>query len=317
MGKFYISAPVDEVLLAEEVAPLVASWQGTLPTSEALRNLAHTHDLDYATMALYQSILASPSDRAFIDAVNQQPLQSRHAPIGEKVLVIPALFHGHFPETGADAKFARDIAANCGFDVGTIPIGSVATVSDNADIIRDMLEKESAEKIWIFAVSKGSADFRLFLQRYPDSPAIRRLRGWINVCGLPFGCHITDANKRTPWNRLKYRLICRLFGVSYKLMRELGTDYAAWQAPLTLPAHMQAFNFSAIPLGSHIQTSLIGRYKAIRHLGPNDGMVACRDSIIDSAPTYPVWGCDHFFRSPQVVPILYRFFSFLRTRCVA
>ena len=315
MGKYYISAPVDEIALANKVAPVVADWQGRLPSADELRTLARERDLDFATMALYQAIQASPTDSAFIEEIDKQDIQSSHPPINAKVMVIPALFYRHYPETGADGKLARDIAANCGFDVETIPVGSIATVSGNAEIIRTTLEKETAAHIWIFAVSKGSADFRMFLQRYPDSPVIPRLRGWINACGLPFGCHITDHNISTAWNRLKYRTICRLFGADYNLMRELSTGNPKWQSPLKVPAHMRVYNISAIPLGCHIQTSLIGRYRAISNLGPNDGMVVCRDSIISSGPTYPVWGCDHFFRSPQVVPILYRFFSFLRSQC--
>ena len=68
----------------------------------------------------------------------------------------------------------------------------------------------------------------------------------------------------------------------------------------------------ALPLGCHIQTSLVARYSAISRLGPNDGMVNCRESVIEPGLIYPVWGCDHFFRGPQVVPLLYQFFSWLR-----
>lgn len=314
MGKFYISAPVDEVVLAGEAAPVVAQYGGRLPSAENLRELARERSLDFATMVLYQAIHASPVDKAFIDNVDRETITIRHLPVNAKVLIIPALFHGHYPETGADAVFARNIALNCGFAADSIPIKSLATVTENADIIKDALEKEKTDNIWIFSISKGSADFRAFLQRYPASPSIARIKGWINVSGLANGCDIADHNTSTAWNRLKYRAICRLFKVSFEIMREIRTDHEYWQQKLVLPAHMKVFNFAAIPLGSHIQKALIGRYLAIRHVGPNDGMIACRSAIIDDGPTYPVWGCDHFFRSPQVIPTLYRFFSYLRTQ---
>lgn len=312
MGKFYISAPVDEVRLAEIVAPTVATFAGELPSGEELRHLAQTYGLDFATMALYQAIHASPLHGSFIKAVDREQVSTEHPPAGAKIMIIPALFHGHYPETGADAKFAADIARSCGFEVGTIPIRSVASSTVNAEIIRETLEREDAQHIWIFGVSKGSADFSAFLQRHPDAPFITRIRGWINVCGLAHGCQIADYNTATRWRRLKYHAICRLFGAGYDLMRELRTDHPYWTQQLALPPHMKVFNFSAIPLGGHIQKAMIGRYLAISHLGPNDGMVLCRDSILDPGPVYPVWGCDHFFRSPQVIPLLYRFFSCLR-----
>jgi hypothetical protein len=317
MPRLYVSAPVDEVQLASKVAPTVAALAGGLPDSEALRALATAHDLDFATMALYQALRSAPEHRAFIDALDAEPIATSHPPIDAKVLVVPALFHGHYPETGADAKFVLDIARACGFQAGTVPIRSVATSTVNAGIIAEALARETAEHLWLFTVSKGTADVRLFLQRHARHPALARIRGWVNACGIVGGCQIADHDTATPWRRLKYRAICRLFGNGFDLMRELRTDHPFWREPLDLPAAWQVFNFAAVPLGAHIQTSLIGRYLAISAQGPNDGMVLCREAMLPAGPCYPVWGCDHFFRGPQVVPLLYRFFGFLRRRHAA
>ncbi len=312
MGKFYISAPVDDVLLAERVRGHVSALDGQLPTNAQLKVIADEHGLDFSTMVLYQALHASPAHSEFIAALDKEPVSTAHAPLKTKVVVIPALFHAHYPETGADAAFAADIARQCGFDVATIPTHSLGTSTSNAAIVRDFLERETASDIWIFAVSKGSADFRAFLQLYQDSPAIARVRGWINVCGVSGGAQIADYDTATRWRAFKYAAICRLFGTRYALMREMRTDHPYWQQPLVLPPHMKLFNFAAIPLGSHIQKSLIGRYRALSPLGPNDGMMLCRDAILDQGPAYPVWGADHFFRSPQVISLLYRFFGYLR-----
>ncbi len=316
MGKFYISAPVDEIRLGEAVASCVASLQGALPDSASLRQLAAQHGLDFATMVLYQAIHANARHAAYIRSIEQQAIVTHHPPIDAKIWIIPALFHGHYPETGANAQFAADIAKNCGFQVATMPIKSLGTVSDNAAIIADTLARESAQQIWIFAVSKGSADFRAFLQGHGNTAAATcvtaRIKGWINVCGLPGGAQIADYDTATAWRRLKYRAICRLLGTHYTLLRELRTDSALWATPLVLPPHFQVLNFCAIPLGAHIQTSLIGRYRALSSQGPNDGMVCCRDSILEPGLIYPVLGCDHFFRGPQINALLYRFFAWLR-----
>jgi hypothetical protein len=312
MRRLYVSAPVDEVRLAAAVAPVIAGYGGRLPTTGELDGLARRHGLDFATMALYQALRAAPADRAFMAAVDAEPIATAHPPANAKVLVIPALFNGHYPETGADAKFAADVARHCGFEVETLPIRSVVPSSVNADLIHEALSRETAQRLWIFTVSKGTADFRLFLQRHPDHPALARVRGWINVCGIVGGCHIADWDTATPLRRVKYALICRLLGTSYRMMRELRTDHAYWRKPIVHPPAWKRFNFIAVPLGAHIQTSLIGRYLAIAPRGPNDGMILCREAILEGGPTYPVWGCDHFFRGPQVIPLLYRFFGYLR-----
>lgn len=321
MKKLYVSAPVDEVRLAAETQPAVRALGGRLPSSAELREVAARSGLDVATMLLYQAIRAAPRHADFIAAVDAQPVERAHAPVADKILFIPALFHGHYPESGADARLAQDIARACGFAVEAIPIRSVATVGENADIIADFLAREVARdperRLWIFAVSKGSAEFRVFLQRHPGAPALARIAGWINACGLPAGCQIADHNLATPLRALTYRAICRLFGSSIELLRELSTGHPFWRGELVLPAHMRAISFVAVPLGCHIQTSLVGRYSAISPSGPNDGMVGCRDSVIEAGLIYPVWGCDHFFRGPQVVPLLYRFFSWLRLQAPA
>jgi hypothetical protein len=317
MAKYYLSAPVDEIELARSVQPAVAALGGSVPASDELRELAATRGMDHATMLLYQAILASPRNRPFIEALEKQPPESTATPAGEKLLIVPALFHGHYPEAGADAALAARIAANCGFEVERIPVKSVGTVTENAAIIDRHLRAERAERLWIFSVSKGSADFRAFLHRYPESPAIPRLRGWVNVCGLANGCQISAHNIATPLRELKYRAVCALFRVSFELMRELSPSHPLWREPLRLPAGARLFNFMAIPLPCHVQKSVMGRYRAISALGPNDGMVVCRDSILEPGPVYPVWGSDHFFRVPQVPAILYKLFRFLRSPALA
>ncbi|MES3021886.1 MAG: hypothetical protein V4857_09925 [Pseudomonadota bacterium] len=299
-------------MLGQATRPHVETLAGRLPSAGELRELAAEHGLDFATLLLFQAVHASPVHAAFIAAVEGEKISTSHAPLDVKILIIPALFYGLYPETGADGRFAADIARQCGFSVGTIPIKSMGTSTENARIIRDALAHETASQIWIFGISKGNADFRAYLQLYPAEAAAAPLRGWINVCGVVGGSQVADHHTRTRFGALKYRAICRLFGAGYDLLREMRTDHPYWRKPIVLPPQMKVFSFVAIPLGAHIQKTLIKRYRAVSPFGPNDGMVVCRDAILDGGPAYPVWGADHFFRSPEVIPLLYRFFSFLR-----
>ncbi len=312
MVQYYICPPVDEVRLAQEVAPLVRGFDGTIPSVERLIELTRTHGLDASTMALYEALRTAPTNAEFIARVEAEPVVATPALARAKILAIPALFYQHYPETGGDAALSIGIAKACGFDVETIPILSLGTVTENAQIIRDHLERERAERLWVLTASKGSADFRAYLQTYTDATAIDRIAGWINICGLVEGCDIADFDIATPARRLKYHVICRVLGTRFDLLRELSTAHEYWCKPLRLPPHMQVFNLSAIPLPSHIQKSLINRYRAISDRGPNDAMVACRRTVIDAGLTIPFLGYDHFFRGPQIAPMLYRFFAYLR-----
>ncbi|HNM81793.1 MAG TPA: hypothetical protein PKL28_12115 [Rhodocyclaceae bacterium] len=312
MVQYYLCPPIDEIRLAQELAPLVDSFGGTVPSVAHLIELTREHGLAAASMALYEALRVAPQNSEFLSRLDAEPTDRTSTPAGAKVLVVPALFYGHYPEVGGDAVLPIGIARACGFEVETIPILSVGTVTENARIIHDHLEREQAERVWFLTGSKGGADFRAYLQLYAGSAAINRIAGWINICGLVEGCDIADFNVATPARRLKFRALCRVLGTRFELLSELSTTHEYWREPLRPPPHMKVFNLSAIPLPSHIQKSLIKRYRAISDRGPNDSMVACRRTVIDGGLTIPFLGYDHFFRGPNIAPILYRFFNYLR-----
>jgi hypothetical protein len=312
MVRYYISPPVDEVRLAHEVVPLVRSFDGTVPSVGHLIELTRERGLDASTMALYEALRTAPANAEFLSRIDAEPIVTASPPAGAKILVVPALFYQHYPEVGGDAALSIGIARACGFEVETIPIKSLGTVTENARIIRDHLESENADRVWLLTASKGASDFRAYLQNYKGAPAIDRIAGWINVCGLVEGCDIADYDIATPTRRLKFQAICRAFGARFDVLRELSTTHEFWSEPLRLPPHMKVFNLSAIPLPSHVHKALINRYRAISDRGPNDGMVACRRTVIDAGLTIPFLGYDHFFRGPSIAPMLYRFFAYLR-----
>jgi hypothetical protein len=309
MVKYYLCPPVDELRLARAVRPLVLEFDGCVPDIDRLIVLTRERGLEVSTMALYEALRTHPDNAGFIARIEREPIGG--APTGAKILAVPALFYQHYPETGGDAALSIGIARECGFEVETIPILSLGTVTDNARIIRDHLEGERAERIWMLTASKGGADFRACLQTFAEAAVLDRVAGWINICGLVGGCDIADFDIATPARRLKFQAICRALGTRFDLLRELSTAHEYWRQPLCLPHGMQVFNLTAIPLPSHVQTSLMNRYLSISERGPNDGMVACRRTVIDSGLTIPLLGYDHFFRGPQVTPLLYRFFSYL------
>ncbi len=312
MVQYFICPPIDEVRLAQEVEPLVRSFAGAVPGVERLIELTRVHGLATSTMALYEALRVAPENAEFIAQIETEPVATAVTPARAKILAVPALFYQHYPETGGDAALSIGIARACGFDVETIPILSLGTVTENARIIFEHLERERAERVWVLTASKGGADFRAYLQNYAGTAAIDRIAGWVNICGLIEGCDIADFDIATPARRLKFQAICRAFGTRFDLLRELSTTHEYWREPLHVPQHMQVFNLSAIPLPSHIHKSLINRYRAISDRGPNDGMVACRRTVIDTGLTIPFLGYDHFFRGAHIAPILYRFFTYLR-----
>ncbi len=109
MVQYYICPPVDEVRLAQEVAPLVRGFDGTIPSVERLIELTRTHGLDASTMALYEALRTAPTNAEFIARVEAEPVVATPALARAKILAIPALFYQHYPETGGDAALSIGI----------------------------------------------------------------------------------------------------------------------------------------------------------------------------------------------------------------
>ncbi len=107
--------------------------------------------------------------------------------------------------------------------------------------------------------------------------------------------------------------MCKVIGLDFGLVRELDPAHLFWQGPLPLPEKLRVVNLIGVPLHSHIQQrSLFKRYSWMKEMGPNDGMSLLSDLIVEPGLIYPLWGADHYFRTPQVSPLLYRLFRYLR-----
>ena len=309
----YVSRPVDEVALREAVRPLVAGYAGCIPDAAHFRALAREQGLDLATMALCEAIRAAPENRRFLAELETLPVAPVEGRCDAVVAVVPALFHETHPEVGADGEIALEIARKLGFEAVRAPTATLTSLSGNAALLHEWLPRLGERPLCIVSLSKGSAEVRLLLERARGEPWLRRLKGWINVCGLVRGTPIHDEKTKGLWSIIRYRLVAAAVGIPFRDLAEYATDHAHWQRPLAIEPGTTVVSLVSIPLPCHIQTHLIGRYRMLSHLGPNDGMVACRDALLPGFAV-PVWGADHFFRSTEVAPLLYRLFRWMRMR---
>ena len=311
MSALYGARPTDEVQLAREAAPHVAQLRGALPTTQALQALTARYGIDIATMVFYRAVLASPEHGEFVQAVDAREVGGRLNSAGVTLVIVPALFYREHPEVGGGGEHIAEIASACGIDAHIAPTLSRGSVADNAAILKDLLAEIEGETLWLLSLSKGAAEVRWLFQRHSQSTNLDRVRVWLNVCGLPNGCQIVDHMLGDPVRRLKTRALCTVTGVDYEGLRELTSSYWRDAPRFDLPSGLQVVNVIGAPLLSHVQRHLLSRYKRLEHLGPNDGMVLLREALNPFGHVYPVWGADHFFRTPAVSPLLYRLFDYL------
>jgi hypothetical protein len=179
---------------------------------------------------------------------------------------------------------------------------STGSVSQNARVIREALEGEADGSVVLVSLSKGGADVRVALEE--GGAPLRKVRAWINVCGILHGSPLVDDMLDGPWwRRLAVRAFLARWRADFGLIRELR------HAPFprdTAPAGVYVVNVVACPLSTHTAGAITKRHRKLAALGPNDGSTLLTDAIVDGGVVYPVWGADHYFRTPDAPELIRR-----------
>ena len=80
------------------------------------------------------------------------------------------------------------------------------------------------------------------------------------------------------------------------------------------PAALRTINVVALPMRWHVSRVLASRHRMLSILGPNDGVVLCANAYVLPGLIYPLWSYDHYCRGAEMVPLLYRLFSYVRAQ---
>lgn len=322
MLKPFVAPMQDEVGLLARAAEEASAYKGCIPDRETLQRLVATQGIDLATAIFYQSILASSSSGPFIRAVDAEVAAPLPSMSRARVLLVPALYYQELPQYGGDGQAIASIAQACGLPVSIAPLLSKGSLSDNANILWESLyalvRENEEDPVILLSLSVGGGEVRIMFAEHAGSAQLQRLAGWINICGLVKGIPLASQLLRNPLRRLHTKTICKVIGLDFGLVRELDPAHTYWQGTVAMPARLPVVNLLGVPLHSHVQQrSLFKRYEWMQEMGPNDGMALLSDLIIESGLTYPLWGADHYFRTPQVSPLLYRLFRYVRRHWVS
>jgi len=226
------------------------------------------------------------------------------------MLILPALFYEEHPEVGGDGAQIIGIARACGIDARLVPTMSRGGIDDDLPVIIQALQDVADGEIWVMTLSKGAAEWCCLLREYPDEIPLDRITTWFNVGGLPRGAHLNDVMTSTRIRRARTRALMKVIRMSYKSFCEFGFTSPRLKKPLQIPKHIRVINVIGSPLSSHIERSMQTRFRMLKHLGPNDGMVLLAGALWLPGVVYPVLGADHFFRGAQISSLLYRLFAY-------
>jgi len=314
LAYIFPSAPMDEFNLWEQAQPWVKKMHGQIPSRIEIQQLTKTLGIDLTTSILYQAILASKRDGSFIQTLKQIPLivskQQTTKSQTVKVLIIPAMYFQQHPELGSDGKIMHHVASQLGISTEIIPTLSLGSVQQNAEIIAHVIRQKTCDHLIICTLSKGASDFRLAMERFIPEHA-HRIQAWINISGTLHGSACVDAMLDSTVKRLWFKLLCRGIGADYGCLDELRTAHPFWQSKWELPHSTNVINILPLPLIPHVHKQLSKRYHVLSYQGPNDGVMLPHDAIYQAGFIYPVWGCDHFMRTPFIGTLLRRVFLYL------
>lgn len=309
---FYLSAPIDEYVLENEVLKDFSWIMERIPSSKELLEIQKAKSIDHATMAFNLSLRNSREYGPFIKDILMQKISNRSA--GQKDIlwgVIPAMFYKKHAEVGGGGEHILSAANQLGLNIERLEVGEKSGVSANAKIIKTWMDTNPNREIGIISLSKGALDFRYAWTYLFTKEDKARTKFWLNLCGLQNGTGLADVLIKNRWNNFVISLAQKILGMEKNLIQHCKTSYWEKREPLVFDSHVKVFSFFPLALSSHVQTSLVGRYKKLSVLGPNDGMTDSYRSIFWKGKVFPIWGADHFCRNADMVPTLYKLFSYI------
>ncbi len=309
---FYLSMPIDEYVLEKDVIKKYPWLLERVPSQKELLQIQKETDIDHATMAINLALKSSLRYGPFIQKIKEQKLIKRTTEKKDLLWgLVPAMLYKAHPEVGAGGEHILSVGKELNLRVERIPVGEKAGVITNAHLIKKWMDDHPNEKIGMITMSKGSLDFRYAWDYLFTDEDKARIQMWLNLSGFANGAGLANLLLRTWKSRLMIYLAQKYVGLERYVVRECQTDYPAWKNQFEIAPHVKVYSFFPLPLTSHVQTSLMGRYKKISQLGPNDGLTDSYRSIYWEGEAFPLWGADHFCRTADMVPTIYKLFSYI------
>lgn len=292
---------------AAEMMPQVCPAHGSPPTHQALVDLTAREGIDLATAVLYQWVRGR--HRAFLEAVDAlEPAPGTRLSWPGTVLLAPAAGWRERPEYGGDGGVLRDIAGDLGLRTGFLELGSTAPLARNGRVLRAALAQHEPRSVILITVSKAAAELKVALQE--PGPHREALAAWVNIGGLPNGTPLLDADRRHVTTYLFARLMMLLRRIEAGFLTDLSWRAPLLAGPCDVPADIPVISVVGFPLQSHLSGTIGARHEHLSPLGPNDGYGLLLDAMVPGH-VYPVWGANHYLRTPLLSRVFYGLFAWL------
>ncbi len=288
---------------AEPRAPRMAD----LNRETLLRFTRETQDVDKAAAVFYTRLIREPATQkliTYLESTEKRLEAERRLPdysnLNVALVVAPGMFYKDNPETGADGRGLRTIAARMGMKDDAIPLEQTGTVEENGALICDYIRNRNDGAALILAsASKGGADIKYAIRLCGADPAFQKVAGWLNIGGINRGSILANEINNQWDARLEARTYFCLNGYNYDgLMSMREGEGAPLNFDLDLPDHMLMVNIIGVPVFRFVTERARPYYLHLVQFGPNDGLSLLADLYIPEAVNWGSWRNDHYFRWP-------------------
>lgn len=294
---------VDEYALMQTAHKILE--QQEIIDHSVINLLTQQYGCDLSTAVLYAYF--QKTNKSFIEAINQITILQKPTSFPQTFIIIPALLHEMYPAMGGKGELFGQICKKYGHQVHYLETNGGKNVVDTSKQIRSVVERH--ERVWLISISRGGLDVLNYLAEHETVP--KNIAGWVNVGGLINGSPLSNHILSTPGKRLKAKIMSQLCDVDYSTIADLKTQKCSKIHQIPFINQLSPIHIVGFPLRSHIPPYLISRYLKLANEAPNDAMLFLTDYIGCIGNIYPLWGCDHFFRFPNMSSFIHQLMSYL------
>jgi hypothetical protein len=299
----YPSKPLDSIVLAEEAQALFER-SGAVDVRRLLAQIP-TDRPELATMLLYQACRMG-ANGAFLNELERLPAGPAPLQGPLRILIVPGFLFAEHPELALDGKLIQGIAERLGASAEVLDINSRGTCDANGQTIAQRLSNTDVrDRVWMFSVSKGTADARAALYQLGGWPA--GLAGWIDVSGIFSGSPIADWWSEDLVRRWLLRTFFGLNNLPFAALLEMRRDAPIWQQSVIPPTPDRLIHILGFPPPWRVEPRMVQNYRRLLAThGPNDGFTPLCEALGYPGRIYPIWGADHLMRLPDLATVIYR-----------
>jgi hypothetical protein len=216
-----------------------------------------------------------------------------------RVGIVPGGCHEESIDSRQSLQTVYDEVVRCGLSAEILPLKSFGTLPEQASLIVEWLGAHQDTTMILVSLSKGSAEVKLALRQ--DPAAFRHVSAWVNVSGLIYGSRWVRRLLDRPLSHVGARCWCWYWRYPFAALKQLRRDTGSMlDFEPAIPEHLRVIHVVGFPLQRHLSHPYTKRsFRRLAPLGPNDGMgIMLGDLVRTEGSVFPVWGADHFLRSP-------------------